>query len=993
MHLLHVRKPKHWNLLLAAFFLCPALFAQQAPIPVKGKVSDDTGLPLPNVTVAIKGSRTATVTGADGVFSINVPNAKSTLVFSYVGFQPQEAVVGDQASFDIKLATMGSKLNDVVVVGYGTQKRREITSAVATVSAEQFNKGNISDVSQLLQGKVAGLSIAKPGGDPNGGFNIRLRGLSTLGASTSPLVVVDGQIGIDINTIDPNDIQSIDVLKDAASAAIYGTRGSAGVIIVTTKRGTRGGGPSVAYNGTATAEKASKFTPHMSAAEYKAAGGADLKSNTDWNKAITRTALSHTHNISLSGGGNGTSYTASVNYRNEEGVAIRTGFNQLNGHLGLTQKALKDKLVFTLDMSNTKRNAQFGWSDAFKYATIFNPTAPIHSTDPNYDITGGGYFEQNFVDYANPVAVLEQNTNSRVTKRNNFNGTATYEIIKGLKFSVRYAQENVGAYNWAYLPKRSFYVRSFLGVSGFARNGYAWKQDNESSNQLYENTLSYDTRINKLAISAVGGYSYQNFLNNGYTVQAGNFLTDASAEDFSSSLDFANGKATSTSYKNGSRLVAFFGRLNLNYDDIAFLSASLRREGSTQFGANHKWGMFPAVSAGLDISRMTEITGVNSLKVRASYGVTGALPGGSYYSLLLYGPTGATGNLFYYNGNYISAYGPTQNANPDLKWEKKAEFDAGLDFAGLNNRLTGTFDYYNRKTSDLIFNVTVPVPPFPTDKQYRNIGTLKSNGVELLLSYDVLRQKDFTWTTSVNFSTYHVVLASLNKDLAGNYVGASNLGTPGQEQTQITRAVEGMPVGLLWGPIYKGLDQNGKYQFSDGKGGVTASTDYKAKMGNGLPKFEFGWGNSFKYKHFDLNFFFRGAIGHDLINTYRAFYENPTVVNSYNVVKSKYYNPKITDGQIFSSLFVEKASYAKLDNATLGYTFNLPSGASFKSIRAYFTGQNLFVITGYTGVDPEVRYEDPATPPTPPNTLAPGIDRRETWVRTRSFTLGCNLKF
>jgi len=991
-----MRKTKHRNLLIAALFLFHAAFAQQGPVQVKGKVSDDNGLPLANVTVAIKGTNTATVTAADGMFTITVPNTKAILILSYVGFQSQEITVGQQTSLDVKLSPLGGKLNEVVVVGYGTQKRREVTSAVTTITSEQFNKGNISDVAQLLQGKVSGLSIAKPGGDPNGGFNIRLRGLSTLGAGTSPLVVVDGQIGIDINTIDPNDIQSIDVLKDAASAAIYGTRGSAGVIIVTTKRGSRSG-PAVSYNGTGTAESPSKFTPHMSAAQYKAAGGADLKSNTDWNKAITRTAYSHTHNLSFSGGGNGTSYTASVNYRNVEGVAITTGFNQINGHFGLTQKALKDKLVFMLDMGTTKRNSQFGWSDAFKYATIFNPTAPIHSTDPNYDITGGGYFEQNFVDYANPVAVLEQNTNNRVTKRSNVNGLATYEIIKGLKISVRYAQENIGAYNWAYLPKRSFYVRSFLGVSGYARNGYAWKQDNEFFNQLYENTLSYETKIKKLSISALGGYSYQNFLNNGYTVQAGNFLTDISSEDLSSSLDFANGKATGSSYKNGSKLVAFFGRLNLNYDDIVFLSASLRREGSTQFGANHKWGMFPAVSAGLDIGKLKEINGVNTLKVRASYGVTGALPGGSYYSLLLFGPTGANGNLFYYNGSYISAYGPTQNANPDLKWEKKAEFDAGLDFAALNNRLTGSFDYYNRKTSDLIFNVTVPVPPFPTDKQYRNIGTLKSNGVEFLLSYDVLRQKDFTWNTSINFSSYHVILASLNKDLAGNYVGASNLGTPGQEQTQITRAVEGQPVGLLWGPIYRGLTQQGKYQFDDGKGGVTASTDYKTKMGNGLPKFEFGWGNSFKYKNFDLNFFLRGAIGHDLINTYRAFYENPTVVNSYNVVNTKYYNTKITDGQIFSSLFVEKASYAKLDNATLGYTFSLPAGGSFKSIRAYFTGQNLFVITGYTGVDPEVRYEDPGVPtnvpPTPPNTLAPGIDRRETWVRTRSFTIGFNLKF
>jgi iron complex outermembrane receptor protein len=892
-------------------------------------------------------------------------------------------------SVDIKLITVSGQLNDVVVVGYGTQRKREVTAAVTSVSAEQFNKGNVPDVAQLLQGKVAGLSISHPGGDPNAGFAIRLRGLSTLGANASPLVVVDGQVGVDINTVDPNDIQNMDVLKDAASAAIYGTRGSAGVIIITTRRGR--GQPQIAYNGSVTVESPTKFTSHMSAAEYKTAGGADYGSNTDWDKEISRTAFSHTHNLSLSGSSGGTSYIGSINYRDNQGIAITTGFKQLNYHFGITQKALKDKLVFNFDVSNTKRNSRLGWSDAFKYATIFNPTAPVHSTDPGFDLTGGGYFEQNFVDYANPVAILEQNTYKAVTKRNNFNGLATYEIIKGLKFSIRYAQENIGKYSWVYLPKRSFYVRSFLNLSGYARNGYAYKRDDETFNQLYENTLSYETKISKLNISAIAGYSYQDFLYNGFNVQAGNFLTDDASEDFNSSLDFKNGKALADSYKNASKLVAFFGRLNLNYDDFAFLSASLRREGSSQFGENHKWGMFPAVSAGLDISKLADLPMINSLKVRGSYGITGALPGGSYYSLQLVGPTN---NLFYYNGGYVPSYEPTQNANPDLKWEKKAEFDLGLDFALLNNRLTGTFDYYNRKTSDLIFNVTVPVPPYPTSSQYRNIGVMKSNGVELLLAYDVIRQRQLTWNTSVNFSTYHTVLASLNKDLAGNYVGASNLGTPGQEQTQITRAVEGEPIGLLWGPVYRGLNKNGKYIFDDGKGDTTTSTDYKTRIGNGLPKFEFGWTNTFHYKNWDLNFFIRGSIGHDLINTYRAFYENATVVNSYNVVKTKFYNPALTDGQTFSSLFVEKASFVKLDNATLGYNFNIAQSAVIKSIRAFITAQNLFVITDYTGVDPEVRYDDPSpVPGVAPNILAPGIDRRENWVRTRSFTLGVNLRF
>jgi TonB-linked SusC/RagA family outer membrane protein len=977
---------KRLLLLLMLLFAVHFIYAQTTS--VTGKVTDQlSGKPLSNVSVLVKGTSKGATTGVDGSFSLAVTDKNPVLVFSYVGYREQEITVGNNTTINVQLSTNTTQLNDVIVVGYGTQRKKETTAAVTSISAEQFNKGNISNTAALLSGKVAGLSVAHPGGDPNAGYAIRLRGLSTLGANSSPLVVVDGQVGVDINTVDPNDIQSIDVLKDAASAAIYGTRGSAGVIIITTKRGSRSGNQ-VSYNGTVSAETPVKFTDHMDAQEYVKAGGTNYGANTDWYKAITRTAISQTHNLSLSGGSNGTSYTGSFNYRDNQGIAINTGFKQINLHFGLTQRALKDKLVFTLDGNTTRRSSQFGWNDAFKYATIFNPTAPVHSDSSIYNITGSGYFEQNFIDYANPVAVLEQNTNSRITKRNNINASATYEIVHGLKFLIRYAQENVSAYNSVYLPISSFYVRSFLGVSGFARHGYAWKRDDESFNQLYENTLSYEGKINNVNISAVAGYSYQDFLNNGFYVQAGNFLTDAVSEDFNSSLDFKNGLAYSDSYKNGSKLVAFFGRLNLNYKDFVFLSASLRREGSTQFGENNKWGMFPAVSGGVDANKILNISSFNNLKVRASYGITGALPPRPYLSQQLYGPAGGSDRLFYFNGSYGPAYGPTQNANPDLKWEKKAEFDIGLDFAAFKNRLTGTFDYYNRNTSDLIFNVTVPVPPYPTSTQYRNIGKLTSNGIEFAINYDVLRNSTgISWTTGLNFSTYNVVLASLNKDLAGSYVGASNLGTPGQEQTQITRAVEGEKIGILWGPVYKGVDKNGQYLFDDGHGGDTTNSFYKTIIGNGLPKFEFGFTNTFRYKGFDLNFFFRGSIGHDLINTYRAFYENATVVNSYNVVRTKYYNPDLKDAQDYSSLHVEKASFVKLDNATLGYTFNISKSSFIKNFRLYINGQNLFVITNYTGVDPEVRYDDNG------NILAPGIDRRETWVRTRAFNFGVNLTF
>ena len=917
------------------------------------------------------------------------------LVFSYVGFSTQEIEIGNRTTLDVNVIPVAGQLNDVVVTGYGTQRRKEVTSAITTINAAQFNKGNISDVAQLLQGKVAGLSISRPGGNPNGGFTIRLRGLSTLGANTAPLIVVDGQVGADINTIDPNDIQSIDILKDAASAAIYGTRGSSGVIIITTKRGGRV--PVVTYNGSVTSEQPIEFTPHMSAAEFKAAGGKDLGSITDWNKVITRTAYSQIHNLSFSGGnGSGTSYIASVNYRDAQGIAIKTGFNQVNAHFGLAQRAMKDRFNFTLDATVTRRASKFGWDRAFQYATIFNPTAPLHTTDlpgpGGLNLTGSGYVEQNFVEYSNPLAVLEQNTNNGTLKRMNINSTASYEIIHGLKFQVRYAQQNSSNFGWIYLPKTSFDTRllgppGFRNGSGFTRNGVAQKQDDETYTQLYENTLSYDRKIfNKLNLSAVAGYSYQDFLNNGLLIQAGDFLSDVNSENIFNAGDIKNGKANASSYKNGSKLIAFFGRANLNYNDMAFLSASLRREGSTQFGENNKWGMFPAVSAGLDISKLTDIAHVNSLKLRGSYGITGALPPSSYLSQFLYGPTG---NSFLYNGGYIPSYAPTQNSNPDLKWEKKAEFDVGLDFILLNNRLTGSFDYYKRTTSDLLFNATVPVPPNPTNRKWMNIGELENKGVELVLGYDVFKNKSFNWNTSINFSTFDIKLTKLNKDLAGTVIGASNLGSPGQESTLITRAVEGEKIGIIWGPVYKGVNAYGHFLFDDGTGKTDTIGNYKTKIGNGLPKFELGWTNTFRYKNFDFNFFLRGSFGHDIVNTYRAFFENstPTNIASYNVVTTKFFNPALKSQPTFSSLYVEKGSFVKLDNATLGYDFNFKSDGVIKGLRAFINGQNLFVITDYTGIDPEVRYSYGG------NILAPGVDARDTWVRTRSFTLGVNLKF
>jgi len=982
---------KYVFILAFALFLNSTLIAQ---ISMHGKITDNNGAAVTGATVNEKGSKNGTTTNASGEYKISVKNQKSVLVFSYVGALTQEIEVGKQTSLDVKTISSTSSLNEVIVIGYGTQKKKEITGAITSISAEQFNKGNINDVAQLLQGKVAGLSIARPGGDPNGGFEIRLRGLSTIGAGTQPLVVIDGQVGADLNSVDPNDIKTIDVLKDGASAAIYGTRGSAGVIIVTTKTGTKNTSQ-VNYNTSVSVENGARFTKHMGAGEYRGfiktlGAGTDYGANTDWYKEITRSALSHQHNLSFSGGSEHTTYNVSLNYRNAQGVAITTGFNQLNGRINLTHKALNDKLVFNVEVSSTGRKADLGFANAFEYATIYNPTSPVKAQTPGQDLAGGGYFEVSATEYSNPVAVLRQNTNHQELKRMNFAGSVEYEIIKGLKFLTRYAQQTTSTYLTAYSPSTAFIDRGFYnGVTGVGRHGYSYKKDDEGVTQLYENTLAYQKKISKMDISAITGYSYQDFVYQGFSAGGGNFITDLTGQDFSTAQDFDNGLGTVTSYKNGNKLVAFFGRVGLNYDNFAFLSASLRREGSSQFGPNNKWGYFPAVSAGIDLKHFIDKPQINALKLRASYGITGSLPPYAGLSELTFAGQGN----YLINNNWISTFGPNQNANPNLKWERKKEFDLGLDFAFLNNRLTGTFDYYKRKTSDLIFRVTVPAPPALFNKAWENIGDLNTNGFEFALNYEVFKNKAVTWTTGFNVAHSHVVLSRLDPS-AGSYIGETNLGSPGQEATTITRSYAGAEVGAFYQAVYRGVDKNGKFLFDDGKGNAVLSgaTSYKTVIGHGLPKYEMGWTNSFSYKNFDFNFFLRGSFGFDLINTNRAFYENPSVASLYNVVKTKYFNPDLKDAQIFSSLYVEKGDFVKLDNATIGYNFQINKKAnSIRSVRAFISGHNLFTITGYTGADPEVRYSDNLT--SPPNILAPGIDRRGTWVLTRSFTFGVNVGF
>ncbi|MEP7323941.1 MAG: SusC/RagA family TonB-linked outer membrane protein [Saprospiraceae bacterium] len=961
-------------------------FAQRT---VTGTVKEaGTSESLIGATVLVRGTALGTITDIDGHFSLEVPAGKDILEVSYTGFGTEVVTLGTSNTLEITL-TAGKTLEEVVVTGYGSQRKKEVTSAVASIKAEDFNKGAITNPAQLLQGKVPGLIIAKPNGDPNGGFTIRLRGLSTVGGSTEPLIIIDGVPGASLNSVDPNDIESMDVLRDGSASAIYGTRGSNGVILITTKKG-KEGRTSVEYNGIVSTESMARRPDVMTAAEYKAAGGKDQGAVTDWFDVITRNSLQHQHNLALSGGSKGMGYRVSFNYKDIPGIINNTGFKQLNGRVNLTQKALNDKLTVGFDLSATNKNQQIGFKEAFRYATIFNPTAPVYDAT---NIANGGYYEPGGFDYFNPLAIIEQNTATGTT--NNLLGTirGEYEFIKGLKYSLSYTlgRDNGGdgqGVTESYFSKQSQYG------GGTGRNGLASRAISTGKNDYVSSTLNYLFKVSNVELSALAGYDYQKFTYDGFGASGGNFLTNAfTSNNISSSLDFPRGLGSVYSYKNSNSLIAFFGRLNANINDTWFASASLRREGSSRFGTNNKWGVFPAVSAGVNLSRLLDINGVDNLKLRVGYGETGANITQDYLSQFRYGPTGN----FYYNGSYVPTYGPISNPNPDLKWETKGETNIGLDFGLAGYKVTGSLDFFNRSVRDLLYNFPVPIPPNPFGFKWSNVGKLKSSGLEAAVAFNDLKLGTVKWTPSINATFYlDNKLVSLSQgDLkfgSNGMLDLAGVGAPGQNNFTMIRVAEGQDIGQIYGPIFTGVDDKGNPTFKDVNGDGKGTTDDKALLGNGLPNLTIGFNNNFSVGRFTLSAFLRGAFGHSLVNQFRVFYEdrNPGSILSYNRINTELADPKVLDAK-YSSLHVEKADFLRLDNMQLGYT--LPAKGAFNKVHLFIAGNNLFTITNYTGVDPEVRFVDVGDNGNGSDPLAPGIDRRSNYFTTRAFSFGINLGF
>jgi TonB-linked SusC/RagA family outer membrane protein len=967
------------------FLITTVAWSQSRTVTGKVTASDD-GTGLPGVNIVEKGTNNGTVSDVDGNYSVNV-SENATLVFSFVGYASQEQTVAGKTTIDVSLATDVLSLNEVVVVGYGTQEKKEITGAVVSIDAKNFNKGNINDPTQLLQGKIAGLSVYNKGGDPNTNSTIRLRGISTVGANTSPLIVIDGVLGASLDNIDPNDIESVNVLKDGSAAAIYGSRGSSGVILITTKRGSKGG-IGVSYNGYVSAASVFKQIPIMSAQEYVAAGGNDLGSRTDWQKLVTQTGVSNVHNIAISGGGEHTSFRISTNIRNINGVLKKSGFDQINSRASLTHSALDGRLKVDMSMSLTNRNFDRSFNEALRYATLYNPTAPVYF--PN-----GDYYQAILFDNFNPVAILNQNTNEGTRRTINYGAKVDYTIVKNLTLTANFAQQNQNELTNEYYSINSLF-------RGYNRHGLARKNTSDNSFTLFEGYATYSKGFDRLNVDVTGGYSYQQDQSQSMFVELGNFPSDQLGYNaLETSGDRISGLAARTNISSDrspvNKIIAMFGRVNFTFDNAIFLNASIRREGSTKLGKNNQWGMFPSVGLGVDLNKYLQIGQVSLLKLRAGYGVTGSLPP-------LPGYAQAEWTYGFAGGGAVTK---TREANPDLKWEEKGELNVGLDFGLFAGKLNGSVDVYRRTISDFILLYTPQAGEAATNPYYRNVGSLRTNGFEINLNYNSLQFGDLHWTPGLVLSHYK---SKLTEYIINEFMIAE-LGAPGQNGTNMVRVAVGEDIGQIWGPVFDGVEGNGAPRFKDlnGDGVVTSAQaealsdkgDFK-KLGSGLPTMELGFTNSMTYKSWDMSFLLRGAFGHSLVNNFRAFYEpiDPGAINSYNRVTTNKAVPGLTSAQ-YSSLYVEKADFVKLDNISIGYNFKLKGAV--KSLRLYVTGQNLFQITNYTGIDPEPVLQDSpsldnggffdpnSANARPQNTvLAPGIDRRNNYFTAKTFTFGLN---
>ena len=986
----------------------------QQGVVVKGVVTDAKGEPIIGATVVEKGTQNATVTDIDGNYSLNVSNRNATLVVSYIGFLSQEVKAGN----NVTLEEDNALLNEVVVIGYGTQRKGDITSAVASVKAEDFNAGKIGDAAELVKGKIAGLTVVNASGDPKAGSSIRLRGITTLVGSLTPLILVDGIEG-DLNTVAPENIASIDVLKDASAAAIYGTRGANGVILITTKSGKRDTPVQVSYNGYASFSKWSKKLEFMDTHDviYGKTAQEYLGYDTDWLAAVTRKAgFKHNHDLNISGGTKNATYSANISYAKEEGIIRETSNENFKMQMDYTQYIWNDIVKFNFNALVTRQKYTndnlngYSHTNPYRQALIHNPSEPVYNED-------GSYYENfNKLQYYNPVALINEAFGDTRIRFSQLVGNVTVEPIKGWKTNlmISWGETAATSEDWT-SPLHQSLVRE-------GWNGAANKSEGNSVSKNLELTSRYDAQWGEHRFNGIVGYSYLFNENDGFNAGNQDFSTTAFKWNNLGNGTFINDKdhhAWMGSYKNDSKLVGFFGRISYGYADKYNALVSIRHEGSSKFGANHKWATFPSVSLGWNIMNESFMEGTRSwldiLRLRVGYGVTGITPGDNYLAQNIY-KFADYGDVLSMDGKWIKTLEVAQNPNPDLKWEVSKEWNFGIDYGFLNNRIHGSLDVYVKTTNDLLFWYNVPMPPNLYSSTLVNVGDMRNTGIELMIEAIPVQTKDFEWTTTLTASHNKNKLLKLSNDLyeTDNFQEVGGISDPISTETHCMEV--GKPLGDFWGLKFVGYDKDGfaLVEASDGNGGWTVkqfnaklnNLENRQRLGSGTPKVILGWGNTFRYTNIDLSLQFTSQLGYKILNASRCFYENNSI--AYNRLKTAadlhpainpdgtpYIDPETgkqkmvtmsqSMGQGFWSDHLENGDFLKLSNITLGYTFT-PKGALsnfIKKARIYANATNLFCITGYTGIDPEVDNYF----------MAPGIDDRDKYPVTRNYTVGLSLNF
>ena len=971
-------------------------FAQK--VKITGTVTDPGGEPLIGVSVKTGNSGAGAITDVDGNYSVEV-SPTGTLVFSYVGFEVRNEPVKNRRVINVTLKEKNDVLNEVVVIGYGTMDKKELTSAISHVGEKDFLTISSLDPSMMIQGKVAGVSITNTGaGDPNNQASIQIRGVSSRSAGLGPLIVIDGVPGGNLTNINPNDIASFDILKDGAASAIYGTRGSNGVIVVTTKKGSKDGRMHTSYSGMFSWDVINKELDMMSAQEFRDVRlgwgdtGVDLGGNVDWLDAVSRTGTAQQHTLTLSGGNDKSNYRVSADYRDAKGIDLRSHRREYGARASIMHTTKGG--LFTITANIAPRiiyRDQADWG-VFKDAIEANPTTPL--MDPENPTRY--YNFQGQVVGSNPVErqLLEKDHGD--TKLLDWDGTVRLNLLPllgndsdgnhRLSTQVMFADHQYDNDNSWFRPSTST-----ICINN-GREGEASRSYSKERQYVVEWLTNYSGSFGSHNVKGMAGYSYQYAQYSGLNAYNKDFPNDGLGYDNLGSGEYAKeeGEIDMGSYRNDSKLISFFGRVSYDYAGKYMFTASLRHEGSSKFGADNKWGNFPAVSAGWRISEepfMKNVKWVSDLKLRADYGVTGNQDFGSYISL-----NTMTGfGYYFYNGKYFQVWGPSKNVNPDLRWEKGKNWNIGVDFSLFNNRVYGSVNYFNRKQQDLLGNYKVSVPPYLFDETFVNVGTMKNSGIEIDVNFKAVTTKDFSYDLNFVGTTMKNEFVDFSNS---KYVGQDYYDGAGTEDPypfyNLQRIQKGESLGNFYMWRYAGHSADGEWLVYDKDGDIIrasqASDADRQVVGNGMPKFTMSSSHNFRYKNFDLSLFFRGAFGYDIFNIHDFYYGTRNFTGNRldkaygkNFVVSGSANPVVCD------YFLEKGDYLKLDMMTLGYTLNLKDCPYLDRVRVYGTMKNIFTITKFSGVDPS-SYQV--------NGLTPGAQGSRTYFpTTRQFIVGLQIDF